>query len=162
LKADQHGMKPITAFDTSKLTSHLACSFDANDTAFAIPSSATQWMDRAAWYTLHAVQEALATAGCHREDGAWALPPAHRIAVVMGSSHSGLSRAEELVASFLRGGLTKADRKRIAIQPVAHIGAVVCTTLGITGPRVTFSSACASSNTAIGYAMDLIHSDRAD
>src|SRR5690606_13984027 len=45
---------------------------------------------------------------------------------------------------------------------IDHVANVVAARIGAKGPRVTFSSACASSTAAVGHAMDLVRDDLAD
>src|SRR5690606_7468000 len=82
-----------------------------------------------------------------------------RIAVVLGTSNSGIERLEEIARAE---AIADVDQRKLAATSIAHVTNVVAALVKAKGPRVTFSSACASSTAAVGHAMDLIRDDRAD
>lgn len=145
----------IRRFDSGMLTSSLACSFDSDKALERVPHSA--WMDRGARFTLHALDDAIAHAGIKVRELA-----RHRLAIVVGSSHSGIESSEQIFQKLEQGLFNSGDQRLICASSVDHPATVVCGRLRALGPKLTFSSACASGNTAAGVALDLIRSNQAD
>src|SRR5690606_33226860 len=112
------------------------------------------WAERTAGYALAALAEARAQGRLDRN----ACAP-ERVAIVLGTSNSGIERLEEIARA---GAIADVDPRKLAATSIAHVTNVVAARLGAKGPRVTFSSACASSTAAAGHAMDLIRDDLAD
>jgi 3-oxoacyl-[acyl-carrier-protein] synthase II len=79
-----------------------------------------------------------------------------RIAVVLGSSHAGMVTSENAYRAYFDGTLSRFPKLKLTSIPVSHPAAVAARVLGSLGPRITISSACASSTVAMGYALDLI------
>lgn len=85
-----------------------------------------------------------------------------RVAVVVGTSHSGIESVEQLFMGVVEEGAATMDLRLLLAGSVDHPAGVVCAKLGVLGPKYTFSSACASCNTAIGAGAELIARDEAD
>lgn len=152
------GFKPITRFATDWCESDLACAFDPEtDKKFSAQGFRRKWMDRAVWYLLDALDQAMTSAGIDLKQ----YDP-ERIAVVLGTSHSGLVTTEELFWAHLAGELEDEDPRRVLAIPASHICSAVAKAIGAKGVRRTISSACASSTGAMGSAADLIRSGQAD
>ena len=151
--AGRHGMAGVDRFDASPFKGRIASMFPAaaNDRA---PAVLRPWADRTAFYAVRALREAKAHAGLR-----WSHYAPERIAVLLGTSNSGIERLEEIARAE---SMTGPDRRKLAATSIAHVANVVSVLAGAKGPRVTFSSACASSTAAVGHAMDLIRDDRAD
>jgi 3-oxoacyl-[acyl-carrier-protein] synthase-1 len=84
-----------------------------------------------------------------------------RIAVVMGTSTSGIAEGEAAYGIVRRGGVWPADfhyRK----QEIGNLGEFVARALNITGPAYTVATACTSSGKAFASARRLIAAGRAD
>ncbi len=157
-RSGRNGFAPVTRFDTSWCESDLACAFPAGDDASRKANGfRRKWMDRAVWYLLDALDHALASSGVDLKS----YDP-ERIAVVLGTSHSGLVTTEDLYWSHLAGEFGDEDARRILAIPASHIAAAVAVATGAKGVRRTISSACASSTGAMGVAADLIRSGDAD
>ena len=158
VETGKNGFAPIDRFDTAWCETNLACSYPAaSDITFGSASFRRKWMDRAAWYVLDALDRSLAQSGIDLTRYA-----KERIAVVIGTSHSGLVSTEEIYAAELAGTLEQSDPRRIISILSSHISAVVAAALQAKGIRRTTSSACASSTGAMGVASDLIHHGEAD
>lgn len=145
---------PVTAFDASGFLSGNASSFGADVTP---EQAGAEWMDRATLFTIAAYREALAQSGLHLDK----VDPG-RVAVCLGSSHSGLVRTEDVARSVIAGGVDSMDRRVISATLVSHCTAVIKRMAGAKGPVMTVSSACASSNSAIGIGADMILRGEAD
>ncbi len=157
-RSGRNGFSPVTRFDTSWCESDLACAFaPSDDAARKAAGFRRKWMDRAVWYLLDALDQALATSGIDLKSH-----DPERVAVVLGTSHSGLVTTEDLYWSHLAGEFGDEDARRILAIPASHIAAAVAVATGAKGVRRTISSACASSTGAMGVAADLIRTGAAD
>ena len=151
--AGRKAMIEVDRFDASPFKGRIASVFP-RAAADPAPAVLRPWAERTAGYALAALREARANSGLEWTDYA-----AERIAVVLGTSNSGIERLEEIAGA---ADLSQVDRRKLVATSIAHVANVVSARIGARGPRVTFSSACASSTAAVGHAMDLIRDDRAD
>lgn len=151
--AGRDGMIAVDRFDAARFKGHVASMFPvaAPDPA---PAVLRPWSERTAGYALRALREAKAQAGLD-----WSHHASGRVAILLGTSNSGIERLEEIARAHDMAGI---DPRKLAATSIAHVANVVATVVGARGPRVTFSSACASSTAAVGHAMDLIRDGRAD
>ncbi len=85
----------------------------------------------------------------------------HRVAVVMGSSTSGVHRSEEALAMLAQQGKMPADYC-YAQQEMAAVADFVATHLGLSGLAFTISTACSSSAKAFISARNLLAADLCD
>ena len=146
----------VTRFDTSRFTGDLASSFD-EDVPVAMDAHGRSWMDRATLMTVEAYREAIRQAGVDLR----ALPP-ERIGVCLGSSHGGLVRTEEVAGYVLRKRWERIRPRLVAATLVSHCASVIKRMSGARGRVITVSSACASSNSAVGIGADLIRRGELD
>ena len=146
----------VTHFDACRFIGELASSF-GEDVPVAMDADARSWMDRATLLTVEAYREAIRHAGVNPRE----LDP-ERVGVCLGSSHSGLVRTEEIAGHVLRNQWERIRRRAIAATLVSHCTSVVKRMCGARGRVVTISSACASSNTAVGVGADLIRRGELD
>jgi 3-oxoacyl-[acyl-carrier-protein] synthase II len=148
---------PVTRFNCSGFTSRIASAFPPeSDATFNDRGIRCNWMDRSSWYLIEAMREALERSGL-----VFSGYDPTRVAVVLGSSHAGMVTTEEAYRAYLDGALSRFPRLKLTAIPVSHPAAVVARALGALGPRITISSACASSTVAIGYGLDLIRAGHA-
>lgn len=154
----QNAFREIDRFATDWCESDLACAFGLGDDAKSSPDGfRRKWMDRAVWYLLDALDRALASAKLDLNS----YDP-ERVAIILGTSHSGLVTTEDLFEASRSGTLTDTDPRRVLAIPASHICSAVAAATGAKGVRRTISSACASSTGAMGSAADLIRSGKAD
>jgi len=146
----------ITAFDASRFLTNQASAFGAK-VDIKLDAGDADWMDRATLFTIAAYREAVAQAKLDFEE-----LDATRIAVVLGSSHSGLIRTEDVARNVIHETVGELDPKVISATLVSHCTAVIKRISGAKGRVITVSSACASSNSAVGIAADLIRRGEAD
>jgi 3-oxoacyl-[acyl-carrier-protein] synthase II len=83
-----------------------------------------------------------------------------RLATVIGSGAGGLLSGEQFKRAYLTGN--KARPSLLVPFTSSSFTDLLAHTYGSRGPRSTISTACSSSATAMGYAMDMIHDDIAD
>ena len=146
----------VTHFDACRFVGDLASSF-GDDVPVELDADARAWMDRATLLTVAAYREAIRQAGIDLR----ALDP-ERTGVCLGSSHSGLVRTEEVAQHVIRDEWGRIRPRIVAATLVSHCTAVIKRMSGARGRVMTVSSACASSNTAVGIGADLIRRGELD
>ncbi len=149
----RNGMIEVDRFDAARFKGRIASMFPAGADDPS-PAVLRPWAERTAGYAVRALREAKAHAGLRWSDYA-----PERIAILLGTSNSGIERLEEIARAR---SMADVDPRKLVATSIAHVTNVVATLAGAKGPRVTFSSACASSTAAVGHAMDLIRDGRAD
>lgn len=149
----RNGMIEIDRFDVSRFKGHIASMFPVA-AAHRAPAVLRPWAERTADYAVRAFREARTRSGLDRTHYA-----PERIAILLGTSNSGIERLEEVARAE---SIDAVDRRKLVATSIAHVSNVVAALVGAKGPRITFSSACASSTAAVGHAMDLIRDGRAD
>ena len=146
----------VTHFDACRFTGELASSF-GHDVPVKMDADVRSWVDRATLLTVEAYREAIRHTGVNLET----LDP-RRIGVCLGSSHSGLVRTEEIAQHILRNQWERILPRTVAATLVSHCTSVIKRMCGARGRVMTISSACASSNTAVGIGADLIRRGELD
>lgn len=86
---------------------------------------------------------------------------ANRIAVVMGSSTSGIQAGEDAFEACLADGAWPADFD-YAQQELSSLATFAAARFGLTGPAYTIATACSSSTKVFASAQRLIHAGMAD
>jgi len=94
-------------------------------------------------------------------DAAMARYGAHRVAVVLGTSTSGIAEAERAVAEHARDGQIPAEFD-IGQQEMGSPALALRAVLGCSGPAYVISTACSSSAKAIASAGRLLRAGLAD
>ncbi|MBI3758704.1 MAG: beta-ketoacyl-ACP synthase, partial [Deltaproteobacteria bacterium] len=85
----------------------------------------------------------------------------HRVAVVMGTSTSGIAEGEQALASRLATGAWPSGF-RYSNQEVGNLATFIAGYLGLKGPAYTIATACSSSAKALASAQRLIAADFCD
>ena len=146
----------VTHFDACRFIGELASSF-GRDVPVEMDADARAWVDRATLLTVEAYREAIRHAGVDPRD-----LDSERVGVCLGSSHSGLVRTEEIARHVLRNQWERIRPRSVAATLVSHCTSVIKRMSGARGRVMTISSACASSNTAVGIGADLIRRGELD
>ena len=146
----------VTHFDAARFVGELASSF-GGDLPVEVDAGARSWMDRATLLTVEAYREAVRQAGVDP----LSLDP-ERVGVCLGSSHSGLVRTEEVAQHVLGGRWERIRPRVVAATLVSHCTSIIKRMSGARGRVMTVSSACASSNSAVGIGADLIRRGELD
>jgi 3-oxoacyl-[acyl-carrier-protein] synthase II len=141
----ESAIREITLFDTTGFRAHLAAQVDDS----MLPPAPLRHLSRASRFALAAADEALTDAGLTAPRGApWA--------VVFGGGAAGLFEAEGWLARRLaRGSLSRGVAALIEVSQDAP-GDRVGERFGLTGSRVTISTACSSSTLAVGLAGEMV------
>lgn len=133
----------------------LTSEFATADT-FGLPQELTRRTDRALWFTMRALEQALENAALTQADLV-----GDGTAVVVGTSHSGIQHCEKILKAASLGRTEDISANDFYAALTDHVATMVCEQLGLTGIKITVSSACSSSNTAIGYGRDLLLTEQA-
>jgi 3-oxoacyl-[acyl-carrier-protein] synthase II len=101
---------------------------------------------------------------CAADDALDGLPnvPAERVAVVIGVGYGAAGYAETQYAAVAQRGWRAASPLTIPVVMPNSIAAHLSLRYGFTGPTITVAAACASGAVAIGEALWLLRSGRAD
>ncbi len=155
LIAGKDAFAPARSFNASMLASDLVSEFGPDTSLFGLQKSELETLDRGTWFALAALREAMAQARV----SASSFPP-ERVGIVLGSSHAGIQHIERCYQELSCGRPVPLSWLDAACTE--HSAAIAAERLGAKGPRATVSSACASSNTAVGVALDWLAHNEAD
>lgn len=114
-------------------------------------------LDPFAQYALIAAREAARDAGI-----AWTPELCERTAVVTGTGIGGQSTQDKGFYNFYKQGNDRAHPLSIPRTMANAAASQISMEFGVTGPTFTLSTACSSSNHAIGLALQLLRSGAAD
>src|SRR5262249_7495179 len=103
---------------------------------------------------LIAAREALREAGLERDGAAAGLS--------LGSNFGQLGLLEQLIRRRRAGALDDVRPKTVATYPFPGVVRALSRRFGLRGPSIVFSLACASSNFALGHAVDLLRTGQTD
>ena len=157
LEAGRSAIAPIASLDTTNLRFKNGAEARGFDPQQHFPGSAQDYLDRFAQFAVVAARQALA-------DSKLEMTPdlSSRTAVVMGTGVGGQSTQD---VGFVDLYGNKRNRVNpLTIPKTMYNGGAsqVCMDLKLTGPAITISTACSSSNHAIGQALWWIRSGAAD
>lgn len=150
----QTGAAPITIFDTEDLPVKVAAEVKNFDAASRMPQKLCRETSRFQQFAYIAAKEAL-------EDSRL-VPVTGRTGIIMGTAMAGIAQAAQT-----QERLTRASRKevspRFTTMMLGNIAASqIAIGLGIKGPSMTVSTACASGGDAIALAAECILRNEAD
>jgi 3-oxoacyl-[acyl-carrier-protein] synthase II len=158
LQAGQCGICPVTIFDTAEYRTHNGGQVQQFAPREMIPSRfSLKRMSRADCMAMAATIEALNDAGLFE------VPDTLRseMGVVIGGGAGGMLECEEVYRDYLLGTSRGLAYSRFASFCCASSADQIASQLRFMGPKTTFMTACSSGANAIGYARDLIQTDRA-
>jgi 3-oxoacyl-[acyl-carrier-protein] synthase II len=159
LVAGRSGIRTITAFDPSRVTSRMAGEVRDFDASHVLDRKEVRRTDRYIQFSLVAAREAMDQAGLpERLEGELA----ERTGVIMGTGLGGIGTLYDgMSTNALRGP----DRISPFLIPmgIPNVGAgQVAINFGMTGPNFATVSACASGGHAVGEAYETIRRGDAD
>jgi 3-oxoacyl-(acyl-carrier-protein) synthase len=142
LRSGRTAIRPFSRFDHEGQRTHVAGEVpEAGDVRVPGSWPRLSWADR---FALFAVREAIAEAGLHPP-----FPPS--VGVYFGTSTAGIYESEQYLMAVWQG--RRARRDLFASWQLNGPGDAVARALGVSGPVVTVSSACASAALAIEAAL---------
>lgn len=155
--AGRSGIRPVELFDGSRYRASLAAEVPGIPD-LDLGRREEKGMSRCDRLATVAAEEALEEAGL--PDGS--IPP-ERMGIVLGAGAGGMFEAEGYFRRFIEEGpSTRARWRCLGSQLPNSATDWLAARLGLRGPKVTISTACSSSATAIGYGADLIRDGEAD
>lgn len=151
------GIGPIEGMDSSRLRMKQVAEVRGFEPNVVLEGRPVQWLDRFAQLGLAAVLEAVRVAGVE-----WTDELRERTAVVTGSAAGGQ-------LTYDQGYIELYSRERQRVHPLSvprimmnAAASQIATEFGVHGPTFTVSTACASSNHAIGQAFRMVRSGEVD
>jgi nodulation protein E len=148
---------PLDIPDADRLAHPIGAAVSGFDPTAHFPAQRLGLLDRFSQFALVAAREAMGQAGLVPDP---ALGP--RAGVILGNSGGGMTTQDEGFRAVYEGGRIRVHPftvpRLMGNAPSAHL----TMEFGFTGPSFTVSSACASSNHAIGQALAMIRSGQAD
>ncbi len=152
LREGKTGIGPITLFDPSPYPSRIAAEIRNYRPGDFFDRKALRKISRADQFALLAAEEAVRTSGV-------GTIPADEIGVCLGAGAGGMREAEV----YHREVLLEAKSRPSLLGPFipSHGTDCIAERFGCSGARMTVTTACSSSATAIGYGGDLIRAGRA-
>lgn len=156
LRASRAGFEKITAFDTEGLKVRYAAETHDFKPSDHFSAKECGVIDRSAQLAIVAVREAVASAGLGPDELA-----SGRVGLAFGVCAGGVGNGQVL-STGPEAWENEADAR--AFYNTAHYQQTnwVAADLGVTGPCVTVSTACASSTSAMATALTLLDSDHVD
>jgi 3-oxoacyl-[acyl-carrier-protein] synthase II len=157
LMAGKSGIRRIEADFADRLETRIAASIPDFDPMAHFPKSKANSLDRVTQFALVAAQQALADAGLDLDAEA-----RDRIGVYLGTGMGGAASVEEGYVRLYRDNLNRLKPYTVLMAMNNAAGSQIALDHGLTGPSMTFSTACSSSTVAIGEANRLIRHGYAD
>ncbi len=157
LRAGRSGIGPITAVDTRQLRFQNGAEIRDYDPAKYFEGNQADFLDRFAQFAVIAARAAVRDSGLE-------LSPALRenAAVVTGSCVGGQCTQDEGFVGLYKKGSPRVHPLTIP-RTMSNAGASqVALEFGITGPAFNLSTACSSSNHALGLALQMVRSGQAE
>lgn len=155
--AERSAVGPITRFDTDGYRTRIGAEVRDFDPLDYLDARTSRRMDRFAWYTLVAAQQAISDAGLDLEN----CDP-ERCGITVGTALAGTAMAEREHAVFMEKGLRRVNP---ALALTVFAGAASCNVaieLRLQGPNSANGNSCASGTVAIGEAFGHLQAGRAD
>jgi 3-oxoacyl-[acyl-carrier-protein] synthase II len=159
LVAGRSGIRPIEAFDPSRLTSRIAGEVPNFDASHVLDRKELRRTDRYIAFGLVATREAMTEAGLpERLEG----EIAERTGVILGTGLGGVGTLVEGIATGVTRGPDRISPFLIPMG-IPNVGAgQVAISTGALGPNFATVSACATGGHAIGEAFETIRRSDAD
>jgi beta-ketoacyl-acyl-carrier-protein synthase II len=153
----RNGVSAVTLFDASDLDIQYAAEVKGFSAVGAAGPKDLRQMDRGVQFALVAAREAVADAGLEYSE-----EESERVGAVVGTAAGGVTRIIEQ-----EGVLQSRGPDRVAPMFLPYFlpdtaSGVLAIALGIQGPNMAISSACATGTHAIGEAFETIRRDDAD
>jgi 3-oxoacyl-[acyl-carrier-protein] synthase II len=156
LRAGAGAIGPLTLFDPTGYRSQIAAEVAGIVAPAWLPAPLRRRVSRADLFALTATEQAVAASGLDV-----AASP-ERVGLALGGTTGGMLRAEACLRDRIEGRIRRYRASPLLGAPISASADVVAAAFGITGPRLMLSTACSSSATALGVALDWIRLGRAD
>lgn len=152
------GAAGITKFDISSFKTKFACEVKDFDPLEYVERQEARKMDLYTQYALVATAESVKDAGLD-----FNLCDRNRVGVIVATGIGGIKTFEEEILDFGKNNLNPRFNPFFITKMISNMATgQISIKYGLHGISYTVTSACASSNNAIGNALDLIRLGRAD
>lgn len=159
--AGKSGIGPITKFDASSFSAHIAGEVKDFDISPYLSAKEARTMDVFIHYGIAAAQQALADAGLPT-DGSISESEAERAGVVIGSGIGGLPLIEQSYGDYLQRGARRISPFFVPSTIINMVAGHVSIRNGFKGPNLSMVTACTTGLHSIGEAGRLIEYGDAD
>jgi len=157
LLAGKSGVGPITHFDASQHKTRFAAEVKDFDAAERFGTREARRMDRVSQFALASALQALESSGLDLS-----AENRDRIGVLIGSGIGGISTLLEQVEVFHKRGPERVSPFLIPMMIADSSAGIIAIQLGLRGPNLAISTACATGSNAIGEAAEIIRRGSAD
>ncbi|MBU0927191.1 MAG: beta-ketoacyl-ACP synthase II [Spirochaetes bacterium] len=157
IKAGKSGLGPITRFDASGFDSRIAAEVKDFDPSAYMDKKDARKMALFTQFAVAASVQAWRQAGLEGSS-----VDLERTAVVLGNGIGGIEIFEQSHAKLLESGPSRMLPLTVPMMIGNEAAGNVAIRFGIKGPVMTTVTACASGTDALGQALDMVRSGRAD
>lgn len=151
LRTGKTGIGPITLFDTTKYPCKIGAEISDYQPGNYFAKKEQKRISRTDQFALIASEEAMKSSGIHSH-------LLNEVGACLGAGAGGMAEAEIYHREILVKGKSRPSLIRSFIPSFTTDR--IAERFGISGPRLTITTACSSSATAIGYGADLIRNGR--
>ncbi len=156
LRAGTCAIGPVTGFDATGYRSRIAAEVTNLEVPGWVPAPLRRRSSRSDLFALVAASEALDGSGLDV-----AAAP-ERVGIVLGATTGGMMSAETCLRDRIERRVDRYRMSPLLGTPMATSADLLAYVFGAGGPRLVLSTACSSSGTALGVALDWIRLGRAD
>ncbi len=149
------GISPVTSFDTTNHFTHNGGEVKNFRPQDFIPKDSLNTLSRSSQMALAGAKLAIKDASLSEKDFSRA-----KTGTCIGITSGPIQVIEHINDKLIKN--EELTRDLICQLPVNSASAIISKELGLDGPNVLFSTACAAGNYALGYGYDLIRLNRAD
>lgn len=157
LLAGKSGIGPLTRFDCSQHLTQIAGQVNDFNIEDVLPAKQVKRLERFCTWAMVCSQRLL-------EDAAYVIEPGmeHRVGCILGCGLGGLQTIEDSIAKLISQGPKRISPFTIPTLIGNMAPGMVCIHIGVKGPNLVITSACASGTHAIGTAYSEIKLGRVD
>lgn len=156
IKAGRIGVGPVTKFDASRLDARIAGEVKDFDASLYMDRKDARKMAVFTQYAVAAAVQAWRDAGLDGKD------TPEKTAIMVGNGIGGIEIFEESHKKLLESGPSRMLPMTVPLMIMNEAAGNIAMRLKVHGPAFTNATACASGTDAIGMALDMIRSGRAD
>ncbi len=151
------GIRPISSVDMTGIHAQVGGELADFQPEKFFSKKQLRLLDRCGQMAVIAAREAVTHARLE-----FALLNPYRVGIVLGTSLGGMVSGEAWHEQWVTRGLDKTSPRLLLRYPLHTPVDNICVDLGIRGPKSVISNACAAGTNAIGYAVDMLLSGKAE
>ena len=157
LAAGISGVAPITHFDASRYKTRFAAEVKDFDPAALLGSKEARRMDRFTQFALAAALQAVEHSGLKIDES-----NRDRVGALIGTGIGGVSTMTEQLTVLAERGPDRVSPFLVPMMLADTAPGIIAIHLGIRGPNMAVTTACATGSNAIGEAAEMIRRDSTD